>query len=281
MNGLEILARTLSVTRIRDKFGNSWQYQSRSDHHSKVACWGILFDMLRGSAMLSDDVAHGRVVFGLNHEMRDFKNNRKKDLDLVLARPREGGSRGRAFSDLVSNYRISLTPEESEMLAALPALREGLVGSVQLALEGKACMTEHVKALPRLYDELNSSQETIHGAAEEAVAMGFVMVNAATSFLSPGKNRFDLRKMKPDRTPHSQPGVTLKVIEKLREMPRRRKIGETGFDALGIAVVDCKNDGSPVGLVRIPPAPAASDIYNYEAMISRATQLYETRFRSF
>ena len=106
------------------------------------------------------------------------------------------------------------------------------------------------------------------------------MINAATSFLSPGKNRFDLRKAKPDVSPHSQPGVTEKVVEKLSEMDRRSKTGESGFDALGIAVIDCKNDRSPVTLVQAHPAPEAGDIYNYESMIRRVAQLYEARFRT-
>lgn len=281
MNGLEILVRTLSSSRIRDPFGNEWQYQSRSDHHSKVACWGILFDLLQTSALFREHVSNSPVVFGVNHEMRDFKNNRKKDLDLVVARPREGAkkSRPRVFSDLVETYQINLTPSERASLAALPPLYEGPVGTVQIALEAKACMTAHVKALPRLYDELNSSQQTIHGAADEAVAVGFVMVNAATSFLSPGKNRFDLRRKRPDVSPHSQPGVTDRVVEKIHEMERRSKTGEHGFDAIGIAVIDCKNDGSPVTLLKAAPAPQPGDIYNYESMIRRVAQLYQSRFR--
>lgn len=281
MKGLEILVRTLSSARIRDPFGNEWQYQSRSDHHSKVACWGILFDLLRTSALFREHVAKSSVVFGVNHEMRDFKNNRKKDLDLVIARPRAGvkKSDARVFSDLAESYKIDITPEERASLAALPPLHEGPVGTVQIALEAKACMTAHVKALPRLYDELNSSQQTIHGAADEAVAVGFVMVNAATSFLSPVKNRFDLRRKKPDVSVHSQPGVTERVVEKIREMDRRSKTGDSGFDALGIAVIDCRNDRSPVTLINAPPAPQPGDIYNYESMIGRVAQLYESRFR--
>ncbi len=90
------------------------------------------------------------MVFGVNHEMRDFKNNRKKDLDLVVARPRGDGEKfdARSFGDLVETYQIELTPEERASLAALPAFYEGPVGTVQIALEAKACMTAHVKALP-------------------------------------------------------------------------------------------------------------------------------------
>jgi hypothetical protein len=87
MDGPEILARTMTATRIPDQFGNLWQYHPRSDRHSKVACWAAFFDLLGTSALLHRHVAEGKVIFGVNHTMRDFKTRRKKDLDLVIARP--------------------------------------------------------------------------------------------------------------------------------------------------------------------------------------------------
>jgi hypothetical protein len=84
MFGPEILVRTLSKPTRVDKRGNRWQYHSRSDHHSKVACWGIVFDLLRNSPLLRRHVEKGAVHFGINHEMRDFVHDRKKNLDLVL-----------------------------------------------------------------------------------------------------------------------------------------------------------------------------------------------------
>lgn len=50
-------------------------------------------------------------------------------------------------------------------LAALPTIREDAVGAVVGAVEATAAMTTHVKDLPRLFDELNSSQLTTHGAS--------------------------------------------------------------------------------------------------------------------
>ena len=87
MDGPEILARTMTATRIPDQLGNLWQYHPRSDRHSKVACWAAFFDLLGTSALLRRHVAEGNVIFGINHTMRDFKTRRKKDLDLVIARP--------------------------------------------------------------------------------------------------------------------------------------------------------------------------------------------------
>ena len=59
MYGPAILVRTLSKPGRRDRFGNDWQYHSRSDHHSKVACWGIVFDLLRTSPLLRRHVEAG------------------------------------------------------------------------------------------------------------------------------------------------------------------------------------------------------------------------------
>lgn len=107
MYGPRILARTLSRTVLRDRYGNQWQYHSRSDHHSKVACWGIVFDLLLQSGQLRDHVQTGAVSFGINHEMRDFQNDRKKNLDLVLCTPAKPSARRYiSLESMVSEYGI-------------------------------------------------------------------------------------------------------------------------------------------------------------------------------
>ena len=68
MFGESIVARTLQTPRVKDKAGNVWQYHSRSDRHSKVACWAILFDLLRTSPLLREHAAVGKVGFGINHD---------------------------------------------------------------------------------------------------------------------------------------------------------------------------------------------------------------------
>jgi hypothetical protein len=214
--------------------------------------------------------------------MRDFKVNRKKNLDLVLCKPRtKDDSTSGEFSALVDEWQIRLSPKEKKILSSLPQLRRGDVGAVQVALEAKACMTAHVRALPRLYDELNSSQLTIHGASDVAIAVGFVMVNMATRFLSSDMNKFDIGKSEPHWSHHKQPRDTVRAIDKVTEIRRRGRPGEEGFDAMGLVVVDCKNDGSTVKLVTAsPPAPAAGEILHYESMIHRIAQLYDSRFAS-
>jgi hypothetical protein len=212
--------------------------------------------------------------------MRDFKMNRRKNLDLVICTPGNGGARSRTFVDLVRKYDIELDPAEEGLLAALPSIPEAPVGMVRIALEAKACMTEHVKALPRLHDELNSSHLTIHGAASHAIAVGFVMVNIAASFVSSDLNKLDLSQHSTQVTRHDQPRVAERVVDKLRELPRRTRQSEEGFDAVGVVVVDCANDGSPVHLWERAPAPQSGDIFEYSSMIRRATDLYASRYGS-
>lgn len=254
-----------------------YQYHSRSDHHSRLSCWAIAFDMLSTSSLLRQHVSEGKVTIGVNHEMVDFKLNRKKNLDLVIARPSDEPTKTKptTLSEIAEHIGVVLSDEERAEFEVLPDVEKRPVGAVLVALEAKACMTAHNKSEPRLYDELNSSHQTIHGAADQAIAVGLGMVNIAESFVSPGKQKGE---SSPAVTPHHQPAVTASVIEKLRELPRRTQPGTEGFDAFGIIVVDLKNDGSPVVVRTTAPAPQPSDQDTYANMVMRAANLYDYRF---
>lgn len=282
MRGPSILVRSISPPFRRDRFGNQWQYHSRSDHHSKVACWALLFDLLESCPLLARHVRSRKIGFGINHEMRDFKNNRKKNLDLVLCTPGSAGGRARApassFAGLAKEYGIELTGPETTRLAALPEVASVPVGSVHVAVEAKAAMTEHIKALPRLYDELNSSHQAIHGSADNVIAAGLAIVNLAATFVSPGRNAFQAGTRPRVVTEHDQPKATLRTLDKLKEIPRRTTANTEGFDALGIIVLDMKNDGSPVRLVTKPPAPDVGDVFHYDQMVRRIASAYASKF---
>ena len=278
ISGPDILVRTLSTPHVVDRHGNSWSYHSRSDHHSKVACWGVVFDFLRASALLRKHVAGGRVGFGINHEMRDFQHDRKKDLDLVICQPSSCSNTGsRSLVDLAEYYGVELTAGERSELATLPLLFERPVGNVLVAIEAKACMTAHQRALPRLYDELNSSHQTIHGANDYAIAAGLVMINIADRFLSSDQNK-ENRISAPRWSTHTQPKSVDITLSKVQQLPRRSKTGIAGYDALGIIVVNCVNDGSPLRLHTASPAPQQQDNYHYATMIDRLRGIYDTRF---
>ncbi|HYC66580.1 hypothetical protein [Brevundimonas sp.] len=281
MHGPAILCRSLSIATRTDRYGNRWQYHSRSDHHSKVACWGVVFDLLRTNTLLRRHVQEGVVAFGINHEMRDFVHDRKKNLDLVLCTP-SGAPGGRpagagTLVELAREYDILLNEAEAAELKGLPVLTRAPVGSVLIALEAKACMTAHQRALPRLYDELNSSHLTVHGSSDQAIAAGFTMVNIAGRYLSPDLNKRN-RAREPEWSVHRQPRDAQLAVDKIRQLPKRSKPGDTGYDALAIVVVDCVNDGSPVRLIEAAPSPRPGEIYHYAAMIDRLSHTYSTRF---
>lgn len=248
-----------------------------------------MFDLLTHSSLLRRHATVGKVGFGINHALRDFRTRKKKNLDLVVCTPNKSApprlKKGKragivitTFADLAPEHEIQLEPAEAAVLADLPALNVVSVGSVCLALEAKAVMTAHIAALPRLHDELDSSQETIHGHADEALAAGFVMINFANQFTSPDRNKHDLSRTERVVNSHDQPKATERTIEKVTELRRRSKTGDHGFDAIGIMLVDCANDGSPCNVVTSPPAPPASDPFHYDQLIERVAALYQTRF---
>lgn len=285
MRGQQIIARTLSIPAVADKFGNRWQYHSRSDRHSKVACWAILFDLLQSSSLLQQHVEAGKVTFGINRQLNDWETGKKKDLDLVVARASSSEAHGVSNSfdlnTLAEQYELDLTEGDREVLAELPVAPSGRAGStVLIALEAKACMTAHIKALPRLYDELTSSHSIVHGDSHNALSVGFVMVNHAETFLSPGRNQRALADYPADVSMHRQPHDTKRTLDKLQEIRRRggSSAAGGGFDAMGIMLVTMTNDGSPVTVVTDPPAPEPSSSYHYDQMISRAAHRYDSNF---
>ncbi|HEX8067043.1 MAG TPA: hypothetical protein VF520_10995 [Thermoleophilaceae bacterium] len=271
----------MSTPQPRGRSRALWQYHSRSDLHSKVACWGVLFDLLCESRLLRRHATRGKIVLAVNEKMRDFSTGREKTLDLVIARPsaRMSQSAG-SLAARAQAWGIVLSAAQQRQMSLLPDIYQGPVGAVLMALEAKATMTEHGKARPRLYDELNSSHLTVHGASRQALAVGLVMVNMASTFVSPDLNP---NPPKPGRratvSAHSQPEATEGVIEKIREIPRRSSTQGHGYDGLGLVVVDAPNDNvTPVKLVAAPPAPQQGDVLHYDTMITRVANEYDTRF---
>ena len=139
-------------------------------------------------------------------------------------------------------------------------------------------MTAHVKSLPRLYDELNSSHLCVHGASSRALAIGYVQVNAATEFVSPVINARVPAGGVFEVTKHKQPNDVERVLGKVAEMPRRSASSEVGFDGLGVTVLEFRNDGGAVNLITDPPAPQPGTVFNYESMIIRMANEYDTTF---
>jgi hypothetical protein len=223
--------------------------------------------------------------------MRDFTNKRKKALDLVLCRPGTPNQSSKkpktagSFKSLVQQYAIELNDAETKKLQLLPDIPVRPVASVLVALEAKAAMTAFGKARPRLYSELADSHVTIHGDTNDAIAVGFAMINGASTFVSPTDNQCRDWGAPLKTAKHDGPkelGLTIQTIEQL---PRRSDTKVPGFDALGVVAIRCINSDSdpsnvanPVTLFTTPPAPQPGDVLHYESMIHRIVGWYASRF---
>lgn len=241
---------------------------------------------MRRDTAIARHFRQGRTAFGINHTMRDFQHDRKKDLDLVICRKgpeahaESHGVAVSAFADMVAAYEIDLSIEDRADLSDLPEVPLTGVQSALVALEAKAAMTEFGKARPRLYDELNSSHLTIHGDTDSTIAAAFVLVNSATTFVSPLRAPYHIDAKHPaPATKHSQPRSAVSVIEKMQQLPRRSSQGVVGFDAVGLAAIDCPNDGTtPITVLSTQPAPQPGDAFHYDTFLERIETIYAARF---
>src|SRR5437016_2120297 len=105
MRGPEILARTMTVPAERGASNARWQYHSRSDRHSKVACWTMLFDLLSECDAIRVRAEEGGVGFGINFVMVG-PINKTLDLVLTVTPPSRPKAKRRKFADLVDVYKI-------------------------------------------------------------------------------------------------------------------------------------------------------------------------------
>jgi hypothetical protein len=235
------------------------------------------------SALLRSHVQSGKVVFGLDHPMRDYLLDKEKKLDLVIARPSADtldlkSRKPYTFRDLPKTHDMELSPRQTETLNSLPNPVEGPVGAVLLALEAKACMTAFSKSYPRFFDELNSSHRAIHGASNQALAVGLAIINTATQFVSPIINPYFPFTGDAQISHHDQPSSANGAIDKVSKLPRRTGDEGDGYDGIGIILLDCVNDGvSPVRLATTPVVPAN---YRYDLMVTRIANEYDVRFRN-
>lgn len=228
--------RTYSRT---DSLGYSYQYHPRSDAHSKKLA-ELVWEDLQYCPKIKQDAASGRIKHEVNYKYQWPGSGKVKTIDLAIGPP--GNPIG---------------------------LRE-----VWMSCEMKAAMTEHKKAQPRIFDELQSSYRIVNHGAPKAIAAGITFVNIAGTFVSPLRQRSGQPL---EVTTHNQPVVTASMVAHLRGLPLRNSVRKTGFDAYCTFVVDCDNQGAAV-LWATAPAPQPGDPDHYETFLKRICQKYTRRF---
>jgi hypothetical protein len=251
MTAPERFAAWLAAHEHKDPaYGWVYRYHPRSDAHSNALCTFILEDLLRACPALAKDALADVIVYGINAR-HTFPNGKRKTLDLAIGTKRE----------ITEPTRFANT------------ICTGKIERVLISCEAKTVMTEHGKSQPRVFDELGSSHEIVHQGDREAIAAGVTVVNIATTFVSPLRQKS--RKLYVSK--HKQPHAAEKMIDHLRGLPIRDTVGGVGFDAYTTIVVDCDNQRKAV-LWTAPPAPQPGDKDHYETFIARLSDAYTNGF---
>jgi hypothetical protein len=223
-----------------------YRYHPRSDAHSIALCKLVLRDIIEACEPMRGQALSDKVVYGINTR-HVFPNGKKKTLDLAIGTPR--------------------AVDAGDRLAG--AIHQGEIERVLFACEAKTCMTEHGKSQPRIFDELGSSHEIVHQGDREAIAGGITVVNIASTFVSPLRQKS--KKLYVSK--HKQPHAAERMVNHLRGLPIRDSVDGTGFDAYATVVVDCDNRG-PTTLWTAPPAPQPGDRDHYETFVKRIAEAF-------
>ncbi len=253
----------LKTYRNTDTLGLSYQYHPRSDAHSKRLAELIWEDLIAHCPKLSEDAEVDRITYRINFRYQWPGSGKTKTIDLAVGPPGTSG-----------------------------------LSEVIISCEIKAAMTEHKKAQPRIFDELQSSYRIVNQGNPKAIAAGITVVNIAKTFVSPLRQRAGQIV---EITKHNQPAVTASMVAHLRGLPLREQfypqayrprrdvlaaewtervaesIQESGFDAYCTFVVDCGNQGAAT-LWKTAPAPQPGDLDHYETFLQRICQEYTRRF---
>lgn len=215
----------------------------------------ILEDILEASESIQHQAATGKLSYGINVGYTS-PTGKRKNLDLAI-----GHANGPIQNTLIGSAAYSMQRATS-------------LGHVLFSCEAKSVMTEHKKSQPRVYDELSSSHEIVHGALPNAIATGVTVVNAAKTFVSPLRQTTSTTLHVSE---HRQPYVAESMVNHLRGLAIRDEVGQVGFDAYATIMIDCDNR-TRCELVTDSPAPGLHERDSYANYLARVVRFYEERF---
>lgn len=235
-------------------------YHPRSDAHSNAICKFIVEDLVAICGDLGERAASGQLVAAIN--LTQTVGHDTWNIDLALGPPA-----GPA------------TPPERD-----DVVRTDKPAIVQIALEAKGVMTEHVKARRNRLRDFQAFHDHAHRYNSKSIAVGVVVINAAQTYWSPTRQESDLTEHR------NVPMLIRNTIDVFRSLPLRdRATGAPGLEAMCVLVVEHDNFGKnpnlpagirskPTALITAPPAPDVGDPLNYASMIYRVCDAYKERF---
>lgn len=221
-------------------------YHPRSDKHSNQLGRDIANDLVRQCPLIAERCACGELVASLNFTLRVGQAD--WNVDLVFGVPAEQNP-----------------PEDGE------SVRWSAPAKVQIALEFKAVMTEHRKAVKNRKRDLEAHHEHVHNYDELAIAGGVLVVNASPTFRSPLRQK---------ETVHRKPDELVRhCISELRSVATRG--GKTGYglEAACALVVDADNqDNSAARYAATEGVPMSGDPLHYDTFLRTICDQYRRRF---
>jgi hypothetical protein len=259
----------MSAHRHADSYGHIYRYHPRSDAHSVALCAMVLEDLLEECPTLRAQAERGEVVYGINLRYTWVPTGKTKTLDLALGPPVSPAPQAAVVTEGAEPVVLGSGTSILQVIAA------GDPTEILFSCEAKSVMTEHGKSKPRVFDELSSSHEIVHQGRQDAIAAGITVVNIATEFASPLRQRSAHELIV---TRHRQPRAAAGMVQHLRGLRIRDNVGEVGFDAYASIVVDCDNVRD-VRLWTELPAPQPGEADHYDTFVARAARLYTERFQ--
>lgn len=223
-------------------------YHPRSDKHSNALGEAIVLDLLAACPLIAQRAAAGDVVYDLNFDLH--YGTAQWNVDLVLGSPS-------------ANVGV---PLGQPIVRAAPS-------TVHIALEFKAVMTEHRKAVKNRKRDMEAHHEHVHNYNTQAIAGGVVVVNASPTFHSPLRAAGAI-------TTHSR--IDDKVqhcMNEIRAVSVRGGPTGYGLDAKTAIVISMDNVNlTQTSFVTKSPAPQVGDPLHYDAFLQRLCSEYRARF---
>lgn len=222
-------------------------YHPRSNKHSNALAEAIVLDLVQYCPRIRDRAQSGDLVYDLNFTIR--AGTAEWNVDLVLGPPELGASPAPGVAGLQRR-----TPS-----------------TVQIAIEIKAVMTEHHKAIKNRKRDLEAHHEHVHNYNNQAVAGGVLVINASPRFQSP---------LRSDETIHRVPRRLVEhCISELRAVSVRGGTKGYGLEARCAIVLSTDNiDHSAASYATAAPAPPLGDPLHYDAFIRTVCDQFTRRF---
>ena len=224
---------------------NSERYHPRSNRHSNALAEAIVSDLVGNCSAIAEAMRQGNLVYDLNFDLGGRSN---WNVDLVIGQP---------------------PPNGAPLAGAVTPVR-GALSTVRIAIELKAVMTEHRKAVKNRARDLEAHHTHVHSYDRRAIAAGLLVVNAAEKFRSP---------LRTEPTLHRNADALVRhCVDELRAVEMRGPSHEAGIDAKSVLVIDFDNIDGPASYVSRGAAPRVGDPLHYDAFIQRICSEYEVRW---